>query len=62
MLTYSKALVLFCSSFNLQSLKVVFGTFLLVCFLSLKESTCETRKSVFYFILKAFFVVEKIKF
>ena len=31
-------------------------------FLSLKESTCETRKNVFYFTSKAFFVFEKIKF
>ena len=30
--------------------KVVFTTILLVCFLSLLESTCETRKNVFYFI------------
>ena len=30
-------------------------------FLSLKESTCETRKNV-YFTLKALFVLEKIKF
>ena len=35
---------------------------LLVCFLSLKESTCETRKNVFYFTSKALFVLEKIKF
>ena len=27
-------------------LKVVSVTFLLVCFLSLKESTCETRKNL----------------
>ena len=44
------------------SLKVVSATFLLVCFLSLKESTCETRKNVFYFTSKALFVLEKIKF
>ena len=31
-------------------------------FLSLKESTCETRKNVFYSNLKAFFVLKKIKF
>ena len=28
-------------------LKVVSATFVLVCFLSLKESTCKTRKNVF---------------
>ena len=42
--------------------KVVSVTFLLVCFLSRKESTCKTRKNVFYFTSKAFFVFEKIKF
>ena len=31
-------------------------------FLSLKDSTCETRKNVFYFTVKALFVLEKIKF
>ena len=29
------------------NLKVVSATFLLVCFLRLKDSTCETRKNVF---------------
>ena len=28
--------------------------------LSLKETTCETRKNVFYFTLKALLVLEKI--
>ena len=45
----------------LLTLKVVFVTFLLVCFLSLNESTCETRENVFYFTSKALFVLEKIK-
>ena len=40
------------------SLKVVSATFSLVCFLSLKERFCETRKSVFYFTSKALFVLE----
>ena len=31
-------------------------------FLSLNESTWQTRKNVFYFISKALFVLEKIKF
>ena len=44
------------------SLKVVSTTFLLVCFVCLKESTCETRKNVFYFTLKALFILEIIKF
>ena len=42
-------------------LKPVFATFLLVCFLSLIESTCGTRKNVFYFTSEALFVLEKIK-
>ena len=44
------------------NLKVVSAIFLLVCFLSLKESTCETKKNVFYFPPKALFVLRKIKF
>ena len=43
-------------------LKVVSTTFLLVCFVCLKESTCETRKNVFYFTSKALLVLEIIKF
>ena len=31
-------------------------------FLSLNESTCQTMKNVFYFTLKALFVLEKINF
>ena len=44
------------------SLKVVSATFLLVCFVCLKERTYETRVNVFYFTLKALFVLEIIKF
>ena len=40
-------------------LKAVSATFLLVCFLSLKESTCETTKNI-YFTLKVLFVLEII--
>ena len=47
--------------FKVVSLKVVPATFLLVCLLSLKESTCETRKNV-YFTSKALFALDKIKF
>ena len=49
---------------NIQAviLKVVSAKFLLVCFLCLKESTCETRKNAFYFTSKALFVFEIIKF
>ena len=47
------------SHFNL---KVVTATFLLVCFSNLNESTCQTRKNVFYFTSKALFILEKIKF
>ena len=43
-------------------LKVVPATFVLVCFLSLKGSTCQTRKNAFYFISRAIFILEKIKF
>ena len=45
-----------------MTLKVVSATFVLVYFLSLNESTCQTRKNVFYFTSKALFVLEKIKF
>ena len=45
-----------------DTFKLVSATFLLVCFLHLKESTCETKKNVFYFTLKALFVLEIIKF
>ena len=31
-------------------------------FLSLKETTCETRKNVSYFTSNALFVIKKIKF
>ena len=44
-----------------EALKVVSTTFLLVCFLNLKESTCETRKCVFYYTLKATVILDKIK-
>ena len=43
-------------------LKIVSATFLLVSFLSLKKSTCEIKKTVFYFTSRALFVIEKIKF
>ena len=47
---------------TVMPLKVVPATFWLVCFLSLKESTFETRKKVVYFTSKAVFVLEMIKF
>ena len=47
---------------EVKSLKVVSATFLLVYFLSVKESTCKTRKNVFYFTSKALFVLQIIKF
>ena len=31
-------------------------------FLSLKDSTCETKKNIFYFTSRALFVLEKIEF
>ena len=36
--------------------------YILLVLLCLKESTCETRKNVFYFTSKALFVIEIIKF
>ena len=48
--------------FVFRFLKVVSATFLVVCFVSLMYSTCETRKGVFYFTLKALFVLEIINF
>ena len=42
------------------SLKVVSATFLLDCFVCLKESTCETRKNTFYFTSKALLVLDII--
>ena len=47
---------------NDNNLKVVSATFLLVLFVCLKESTCETRKNVFSFTSKALFVLEIIIF
>ena len=47
---------------NRLVLKVVSATFLLVCFVYLKGSTCETRKNVFYFTSKVLFVLEIIRF
>ena len=46
----------------MKSLKVGSATFLQVCFVWLKESAFETRKNVFYFTLKALFVLEIIRF
>ena len=59
---------IFCISvFNVGSclascLKVVSATFLLVCFVCLKESICETRKNAFYFTSKALLALEIINF
>ena len=39
------------------NLKVVSSTFLPACFVCLKETTCGTRKKVFYFTLKALFIL-----
>ena len=43
-------------------LRVVSATFFLVWLVCLTESTCETRKNVFYITSKALFVLEIIKF
>ena len=45
-----------------KQLKVVSATFVLVCFLSLNESTSQTKKKKFYFTWKVLFILEKIKF
>ena len=45
-----------------DKLKVVSTTFLLVCFVCLKESTSERRENVFYVTLKALFILEIIDF
>ena len=44
------------------SLKFVSATFLLVCFLILKESTCKTRKNIFILLQNLFLFSRKIKF
>ena len=49
-------------SCNLVVVLTLSATFVLVCFLSLNESTFQTRKNVFYFTSKALFFLEKIKF
>ena len=36
-------------SYDKMDMKFVFATFSLFCFVSLTESTCETRTNVFYF-------------
>ena len=43
------------------NLKVASTMFLLVCFLSQKNSLCETWKNVFYFTSNVLFVLQKIK-
>ena len=45
-----------------RALKVVSSTFLLVCSLSPKESSCETLKNVFYFTIKPLSIIKKTKF
>ena len=47
---------------SLKTLKVVYATFFLVCFVCLKESIFQTRKNVFYFTSKALFLLEIIRF
>ena len=46
-----------CIAIQSYTLKVVSATFLQVCFVYLKERTCETRKNAFYFTSKAPFVL-----
>ena len=49
-------------SIKIRALKVVSATLLLVYFSSLKKSTCEAWKNVFYFTSKTLFVLGKITF
>ena len=44
-----------------HNLMVVSATFVLVYFSGLNESTCQTRKNVFYFTSKALSILEKIQ-
>ena len=37
---------------SIYSLKIVSATFLLICFLSLNESTCQTKEKCFLFHIK----------
>ena len=53
---------LFKSGGQINSLKVVSTTFLLVWLVYLTGSTGETSKNVFYFTSKALFILEIIKF
>ena len=59
---YMLTLLSYRISYFSQCLKVVSATFLVVCFLSLNESSCQTRENAFYFASKALFIFEKIKF
>ena len=45
-----------------KNLKGVSSTFLIICFVCLKESFLETKKKVFYFTSKALFILEIMKF
>ena len=52
----------FCCLLVLHQVYYIFVRYIFASLLlSLKESTCQTRKNVFYFTLKALFVLEKIK-
>ena len=46
----------------LGRLKVESASFLLVCIVSLKESTCAMRKNVFHFTSKTLFVLQVLNF
>ena len=48
--------------FSQSFLKVVSATFLPVCFVCLKKSTCQTNKNAFYFTSKALLILEIINF
>ena len=57
---YEKIYCIETKLFPFDTFKVVSATFLLVCFICLKENTCKTRKNAFYFTSKALPVLEII--
>ena len=46
---------------EILAIKAGSAAFLQVCFVCLKESTCETRNNIFYFTSKALLLPEIIK-
>ena len=57
-----KVYIISCNLVVVSTSKVVSATFALVCFLSLNETTFQTRKNVFYFTSKALSFSRKSNF